>query len=48
MALTETELQLAQGVLRELRNATTSLTDTVTQAGSYGFQIMIKGTMVPW
>ena len=39
-----TELQIAQAVLSELRNSTSAITDTASQAGTYGFQLMVAGT----
>lgn len=39
-----TELQIAQAVLGELKNSTAAITDAATQAGTYGFQLMVAGT----
>jgi len=39
-----TELQIAQAVLSELRNSTSAITDAASQAGTYGFQLMVAGT----
>lgn len=41
-----TELQIAQAVLSELRNSTSAITDAASQAGTYGFQLMVAGTRV--
>lgn len=39
-----TELQIAQAILGELRNSTAAITDAASQAGTYGFQLMVEGT----
>ena len=39
-----TELQIAQAVLGELKNSTAAITDAASQAGTYGFQLMVEGT----